>query len=52
MLLRLNKSIAIFGVKFVDVIRLCHHLTVKGKCHHGREGDIEQERGKQGKYTE
>ena len=28
----------------VDVIRLCHHLTVKGKCHHGRNGYIEQRR--------
>ena len=28
----------------VGVIRFCHHLTVKGKCHHEGEGDIEQER--------
>jgi len=27
----------------VGVIRFCHHLTVKGKCHHEGEGDIEQE---------
>ena len=25
----------------VDVIRYCHPLTVKGKCHHERESDIE-----------
>ena len=30
-------------VSFVSVIRFCHHLTVKGKCHHEGEGDIEQE---------
>jgi uncharacterized domain HDIG len=29
--------------KSVDVIRFCHPLTVKRKCHHEREGDIEQE---------
>ena len=28
----------------VIVIRFCHQLTVKGKCHHGRKSDIEPER--------
>ena len=28
----------------VDVIRFCHHLIVKRKCHHEGDGDIEQER--------
>ena len=27
----------------MDVIRFCHHLIVKGKCHHEGDGDIEQE---------
>jgi len=29
---------------FVGVIRFCHHVTVKRKCHHEGDGDIEQER--------
>ena len=36
----------------VDVIRFCHRLNVKGKCHHGRKGDIELERGNKGNHTE
>ena len=31
----------------VDVIGFCHHLIVKGKCHHERESDIESQRTKQ-----
>jgi len=31
----------------VNVIRFCHHLTVKGKCHHEGVGDIEQERAEE-----
>ena len=29
---------------YVGVIRFCHHVTVKRKCHHEGDGDIEQER--------
>jgi hypothetical protein len=36
----------------VDVIGFCHRLTVKGKCHHGRNGDIEQERAEKGNGLE
>ena len=31
----------------VDVIRFCHHLIVKGKCHHEGDGDIEQGRAEE-----
>ncbi len=36
----------------VNVIRFCHQLIVKGKCHHGRKGDIEQERAEKGNGLE
>ena len=31
----------------VDVLRLCHWLTVQGKCHHEGDSDIEQGRAEE-----
>ncbi len=31
----------------VNVLRYCHQLIVQGKCHHGKNGDVEQKRTKE-----
>ena len=38
---------ALYRGSCVDVIRFCHHLIVKGKCHHEGDGDIEQGRAEE-----